>query len=152
VGSAFKFLCIVENLLGRGNAIQLATEYDAKIVIIFLMVCFEWLNLIAVNASIVAVIINVVGEEFEENMFDVGASIEESSRALVTIKLSLFKRLFVLPFIYGDPLAWWCIHEGQFPNMGFLAKQILGIPSSQVEIERVFNLVGVLTTLRCCHL
>jgi len=102
----------VENLLGCGNAIRLATEYDAKIGITLLMVCFEWLKFIAVNASVAAAIIDLVGEEFEENMFGVGASIEESSCALVTIELSLFKRLLVLPFIYGDPLAWWCIHEG----------------------------------------
>jgi hypothetical protein len=37
-------------------------------------------------------------------------------------------------------------------NVGFLAKQILGIPRSQIEIERGFSLVGVLTTLKCCRL
>ncbi len=36
--------------------------------------------------------------------------------------------------------------------MGFLAKQILGILSSQIKIERVFNLANVLITLKCCHL
>ncbi len=41
------------------------------------------------------------------------------------------------------------MHESQIFNVGFLAKQILGIPSSQIEIEQVFTLVGVLTTLRC---
>jgi hypothetical protein len=63
-----------------------------------------------------------VGEEFEGNMFGVGASIEESSGALVIGELSLFKRLFVLPFACVDPLAWWHIYEGQFPNVGFFAK------------------------------
>jgi hypothetical protein len=33
----FKALCIVENLVGRKNAIQLAFEYDVKVVL-FLMV------------------------------------------------------------------------------------------------------------------
>jgi len=37
-------------------------------------------------------------------------------------------------------------------NVGFLAKEISGIPRSQFEIERVFNLVGVLTTLKHCRL
>jgi hypothetical protein len=37
----FKSLRIVENLLGRGNAIRLATEYDAIIPMPLLMVCFE---------------------------------------------------------------------------------------------------------------
>ncbi len=79
----FKFLHVMENLLGHGNAIWLAMEYDAKIVTL-LMVCFEWLNLTTINASTVIATIDVMDEEFEENMFGVGASIEESSRALVT--------------------------------------------------------------------
>jgi hypothetical protein len=37
-------------------------------------------------------------------------------------------------------------------NVGFLAKQILGIPRSQIEIERGFSLVGVLTSLKRCRL
>jgi hypothetical protein len=40
-------------------------------------------------------------------------------------------------------------HENQFPIVGFLAKQILGIPGSQIKIERVLNLVGVLIALQC---
>jgi len=74
----FKSLRVMENLLGRGNAIRLAIEYDARIVIPLLMVCFEQLNpYIVVNASIVTITVDV-GEDFEENMFDVGASIKES--------------------------------------------------------------------------
>jgi hypothetical protein len=64
----------------------------------------------------------------------------------------MFKRLPILPSSCVDPLTWWRIHESQFPNMGFLAKQILGILGSQIEIERVFSLASVLTTLRHCHL
>jgi len=79
----FKFLHVMENLLGHGNAIRLAMEYDAKIVTL-LMVYFEWLNLTTINASTAIATIDVMDEEFEENMFGVGASIEESSRALVT--------------------------------------------------------------------
>jgi hypothetical protein len=36
--------------------------------------------------------------------------------------------------------------------VAFLAKQIMGILSSQIEIKWVFSLVGVLITLRCSHL
>jgi hypothetical protein len=70
-------LHFVENLFRCGNAIWLATEYDAKIVIPLLMFCFEQLNRIAVNASIAIVAVDV-GEDFEENMFDARASIKES--------------------------------------------------------------------------
>jgi hypothetical protein len=36
--------------------------------------------------------------------------------------------------------------------VGFLAKQIFRILSSQIEIKHVFNLANVLTTLKCCSL
>jgi hypothetical protein len=39
-----------------------------------------------------------------------------------------------------------------FPIVGFLVRQILGILGSQIEIERIFSLVGILTNLRRCHL
>lgn len=71
---------------------------------------------------------------------------------MVVGELSLFRRLSIPSSACADPLAWWLMHEGQFPNVGFLAKQILGIPSSQIKIEQVFNLARVLTTLRCRRL
>ncbi len=108
----FKSLSIVEDLLGHGNAIRLTIEYDAKIVIPFLMVCFELLNLIVVYASTAIEVATVVGEEFEENMFGVKALIVESSCALFSRELSLFKKLYVLPFACVDPFTWWHIHEG----------------------------------------
>jgi hypothetical protein len=49
-------------------------------------------------------------------------------------------------------LTCWHIHESQFPNMNFLEIQILGIINLQIKIEQMFNLVRVLTTLRCCQL
>jgi hypothetical protein len=58
----------------------------------------------------------------------------------------------ILQATCNDPLAWWCINEGQFPNITFLAKQIFDKLGSQIEKESVFNLVGVITSLRCCCL
>jgi hypothetical protein len=69
--------------VGRGIAIRLTTKYDVIIAIPLLMVCFERLNPTAIIAFVVVVAVDVVGEEFEENMFGVKASIEESSSALV---------------------------------------------------------------------
>jgi len=40
----------------------------------------------------------------------------------------------------------------QFPNIDFLAKQIFKILVSRIETKCLFNLVGVLTTLKCCKL
>jgi hypothetical protein len=40
-------------------------------------------------------------------MFNVGASMEESSCVLVARELSLFKRLFIFAFKCVDLLFWW---------------------------------------------
>jgi hypothetical protein len=40
----------------------------------------------------------------------------------------------------------------QFPNIGFLVKQIFKILVSHIETKCVFNLVDVSTTLKCCKL
>ncbi len=47
---------------------------------------------------------------------------------------------------------WWGKHESMFLTIGFWACQILGVVGSQIEIERFFSLVGILTNLRRCHL
>jgi hypothetical protein len=51
-----------------------------------------------------------------------------------------------------SPLAWWKMHESQFPNVGLLAKQIFGILRNQIKIERIFSSVDVLTSLQHCQL
>jgi hypothetical protein len=85
-------------------------------------------------------------------MFGVGASMEKNSWALIIRELSLFLRLAIPPPMCVDPFDWWKTHEGQFLNVGILAKQVLGIPGSQIETEILCNLVGVLTTLGHYHL
>jgi hypothetical protein len=68
--------------------------------------------------------------KLEKNMFGAGVLNEESSWALVIGELSLFKRLSIPSSTCVDPLTWWQMHEGHFPNVVFLANLILGIPSS----------------------
>jgi hypothetical protein len=57
----------------------------------------------------------------------------------------------------ANPLAWKKTHEGQFMNVDFHTKQVLGIPWLQIETERMFNLnsfnpTGVLKALRRCYI
>jgi hypothetical protein len=40
-------------------------------------------------------------------------------------------------------LSWWCIHEQKHLVVGMLARQILGIPTSQTETERIFSIAGI---------
>jgi hypothetical protein len=44
--------------------------------------------------------------------------------------------------------VWWEKHESLFLRVEFLARQIIGILGSQIEIEHIFSLVGILTNLR----
>ncbi len=64
----------------------------------------------------------------------------------------MFKRLSIPCATCEDPLAWLCNYEGQFSNVVFLAKHILGIPRSQIETKRVFSLARVLMPLQRCQL
>ncbi len=56
----------------------MAFKYDVKVVVPLLMVCFDQVNPIAITC-VVVVDFARLELEFEENMFGVGASIEESS-------------------------------------------------------------------------
>jgi hypothetical protein len=85
-------------------------------------------------------------------MFGVGAVVEKPSHALVTRELFLFQRLVIPPPMCSNPVAWWKTHEGQFPNVDFLTKQVLGILGFQFEIEKMFSLISVLKALRHCSL
>jgi len=43
-------------------------------------------------------------------------------------------------------------HESMFPTIGFLVHRILSIISPQIEIERIFSLVGIFTNFKKCRL
>jgi hypothetical protein len=65
------------------------------------------------------------------------------------LKKIKIRKLSTPPSTWVDPLTLWQTHEGQFPNIAFLAKQILGILGFHIETKRVFNLVGVLMRRSC---
>jgi hypothetical protein len=50
------------------------------------------------------------------------------------------------------PLTWWKSHELQFPNISFVARKVFRILGSHIEIERIFSIAGVLTSLHHCRL
>ncbi len=97
----FKSLRVVENYLGCVARVHFTAKHDVNVIIIFLMTMFEVLNFI-VQTCVVEVVGFVIGFdnsiEEETNIFGVGASMEKSSHAFVVGELSLFKRLFVIPY------------------------------------------------------
>jgi len=50
--------------------------------------------------------------------------------AFALVELFLFKRLSILLVACENPFVWWHNHEGQFSNVPFMTKYILGIPRS----------------------
>jgi len=52
----------------------LASKYSDKIVILLLMVCFEYLNPITIA---IVVMVDNVGLELENNIFGMGASLDQ---------------------------------------------------------------------------
>ncbi len=70
----FNILHIVESSVGHENVIKLTFEYNDKIVILLLMVCFEQLNPSTIT---VVVVVDDVGLELEKNMFGMGVSVDQ---------------------------------------------------------------------------
>jgi len=82
---------------------------------------------------------------FNDPLFGELTSTKEANESLLKSKLSLFHWIVVLEEDLKSLLAWWKTHESQFLNDGFLTKQILGIPRSQIKTECIFSIVIVLT-------
>jgi hypothetical protein len=85
----------------------------------------------------------------ELGVFGSLAFTKEVAMRLIRVELSLFKRT-TMPIDPFSPFIWWAEYEQQFPNLAYLARQVMGIVGSQIEIERIFNMVGVITSLKHC--
>jgi hypothetical protein len=72
----------------------------------------------------------------------------EANISLVKFELYLYCHKHVDDNNLKSPLQWWNDHAKQFPTVAFLACQFLGIPNYQIEIVCIFNIVGILTSLR----
>jgi len=139
--SSFQICVGCRKLTRREDYIPITYEFDVNVIILLLMSVFEILNHIIQTCVAIVVGFNDFIEE-DCNIFGVGTSMEKFKCAIIIWELSLFKRLSII-ITCDDPLALWWIHKSQFPNVGFLVKQILGILKSHIEIKCVFSFVGV---------
>ncbi len=71
---------------------------------------------------------------------------------IVCYKLSSFHQYFVDAKTFSCALTWWWMEKQKFPIVLAVARLIFGIPASQVEIERIVSIFGILTTLKRCRL
>ncbi len=119
-------------------------EYDQQVLMALLVVASKYLNLGNVeNLHLLASIAN-------DSLGGVSFSIEDFCLFLVKPELFLYRCLLMSENDVYSFLQWWKDHAKQFPNVSFRACQFLGIPSSQIETEWIFNIVGILTSLRWC--
>lgn len=133
----FKGLGLVRDYVGADKVVVIVLEYDNMVLLPLLMQCYKRLHPTAQSQEPVTPI-------SENSIFGAQASAEEVILEQLKSELSLFRRLHVADGEYDSPLAWWRKHEKEFRNVAFLARQILGIVGSQVEIENIFSIAGVI--------
>jgi hypothetical protein len=67
------------------------------------------------------------------------SSSTEIMKEIITKELLDFKRFHVDLKEIKNPFHWCEKHESRFPTMVFLARQILGILSSQIETKSILS-------------
>jgi hypothetical protein len=73
-------------------------------------------------------------------------------KEIITKELLDFKRFHVDLKEIKNPFQWCEKHESRFPIVAFLARQILGILGSQIEIKHILPFAGILTNHKRYHL
>ncbi|KAG0573230.1 hypothetical protein KC19_VG160100 [Ceratodon purpureus] len=136
--------CIIE-YIGVAKAKEIVQSYDKAVLIPFLIKVHKVLNPGGIPAPAPA-------PRSSNVLFGDAASTEEACEGILTAELSLFRRLTVVPADAEKPLTWWKENGSRFPSVAFFARQILAIPGSQIETERIFSIASVLTGLRRCRL
>jgi hypothetical protein len=147
----FKSFHILSSFVGREKGVVFVEEYDRKSLYPMLMKCHEHLH------PLVRLDMNCIDQDIFEHdcsldIFEHTTSTSEPTKELVNRELLIFKKYQLDVEDIKCPLQWWQKHETMFLTIGFLARQILGVVGFQIEIERSFFLVGILTNLRRCHL
>ncbi len=98
---------------------EMVVEYDIKSLMSLLVGAFHLQNPNSIDPTDALVVVN------EDSIFGLVTSNETILQGLLKNELSLFHHLHVKPK-HCLPLTWWKSHELQFPNIYFIARQILG--------------------------
>jgi hypothetical protein len=91
-------------------------------------------------------------QDYGLNIFQMTNNNTKTTKEIVTKELLDFKRIHVDVKDIKNLFEWWEKHESKFPTIGFLTKQFLRIVLSQIEIECMFFLARILTSLKICWL
>jgi len=93
-----------------------------------------------------------VEEDVSLDIFEIIIDTSELAMELVNKQLLIFKCYQVNVKDIKCPLQWWEKHEGMLPVIGFCVRQILEIVGSQIETEKIFSFVRILTNIKRCRL
>jgi hypothetical protein len=141
----YKGLGLVIQNVGNERAFQIPGEYDRLTLLPLLVCAYKFLNPTNVSEKVP----NFALESFQSiSLYDLMEIDEDMPLSVVKEQLTHFKIKKIIEEECKDPLAWWRAHEVHYSYVGFVARQILDIVGSQIEVERVFNIVGICTNLR----
>lgn len=142
----FKSLDCIIQYVGVDRARAIVQEYDNKFLIPYLVRIHRGLN-----PAVVATV-EAADPKPVNCLFGGPSSTQEATEGLLIATLSVFRRLCIPSDQCAAPLVWWHLNGPRFPALSFLARQILAIPGSQIETERIFSVAGIFTSLRRCRL
>ncbi len=145
----FKTLRFMPSLIGCEQGKEIVKKYDKKLLFPMLLNWYYHLHPLVESKKGV---VNPRVEEDSLDIFEMTTNTSDPTTQLVNKELLIFKHYQVDVNNIKCPLRWWEKHEIMFLTIGFCAKQILGIIRSQIEIERIFLLVGILISIKRCRL
>ncbi len=120
-------------------------EYD-KVMIPLVMKVNKFLNPMGGNMTTKFV-------DFSINyFFDAPTSTNAANETLLVCELSIFHHVIVWEEDFVKPLTRCKDHANRFSTITLLAKQIVWITSSQIEIKKKFLIVKLFKSLWHCHL
>jgi len=112
---------------------------------LFLFIIYQALTPNSTSITFVASIV------VKLNVFGSLVSTKEIAMGFIRVELLFFKRI-AMPIDPFNPFTRWAKHEQWFPNLTYVSRQVMGIVGSQIEIERIFSMVRVITSLKRCWL
>ncbi len=110
-------------------------EYDKRILYPMILKCYHHFHPIT---KYVGCVDQIIDEDYRLDIFQQIASTSEPTKEFVTKELLIFRHYQMDPKDIKCLFQWWGKYEAMFPTIGFLARQILNIIRSQIEIEFFF--------------
>jgi hypothetical protein len=107
---------------------QVAIDYDCEIFLPLFLIVYNILATTFVTINL------VTSTMFELGVFENLTFPKESTLGLFKVEFSFLKKI-VMPIDAFSPLIWWAKHQQQFPNIGYLARQMMGIVGSQMRLK-----------------